>query len=41
MKKNSILVKMVLMSTLTVGTMFGFTACSDDSDLMNNSANPH
>jgi hypothetical protein len=40
MKKNSILVKMVLMSTLTVGTMFGFTACSDDSDLMNDSATP-
>ncbi|MBP5798532.1 MAG: hypothetical protein J6W43_01305 [Prevotella sp.] len=39
MKKNSILVKMVLMSALTVGTMFGFTACSDDSDLMNNSEN--
>ncbi|MBP5800173.1 MAG: hypothetical protein J6W43_09745 [Prevotella sp.] len=39
MKKNSILVKLVLMSTLTVGTMFGFTACSDDSDLMNDSAN--
>ncbi|MBO7128520.1 MAG: hypothetical protein J6W05_01950 [Prevotella sp.] len=39
MKKNSILVKLVLMSTLTVGTMFGFTACSDDSDLMKDSAN--
>ena len=36
-KKN--LVKMVLMSTLTAGTMFGFTACSDDSDLVNDNFN--
>ena len=41
MKKISVLVKQVLMSTLTAG-MFAvsFTACSDDSDLMseNNAA---
>ena len=30
MKKNSILVKTVLMSMLTAGTTFAFTACSDD-----------
>ena len=30
MKKNSILVKTLLMSMLTAGTTFAFTACSDD-----------
>lgn len=33
-KKN--LVKMALMSSLTAGTMFAFTACSDDLNEMNN-----
>ncbi|MBP5798670.1 MAG: hypothetical protein J6W43_02020, partial [Prevotella sp.] len=40
MKKISVLVKQVLMSTLTAGMFaMSFTACSDDSDLMNNSEN--
>ena len=37
MKKNSILVKSVLMSIITAVTV-SFTACTDDADLMNESA---
>jgi len=33
MKKNSILVKTVLMSMLTAATFTGFTSCQDDLDL--------
>ena len=43
MKKTSVLVKQVLMSTLTAGIFaFGFTACSDelDSEAMNNAVTP-
>ena len=40
MKKISVLVKQVLMSTLTAGMFaMSFTACSDDSDLMSEGAN--
>jgi hypothetical protein len=38
MKKNSVLVKLMLMSIITVGAMFNFTACSDDSDLISEGA---
>ena len=34
MKKNSVLVKQVLMSTLTAGMFaFSFSSCSDETDL--------
>ena len=38
MKKNSIMVKVVLMSTLTAGTMFGFSSCSDDVEALDNAS---
>ena len=41
MKKNSVMVKQVLMSIVTAGIMtFGFTACSDELSMENNEGAP-
>lgn len=40
MKKNSILVKTVLMSMLTAGSVFSFTSCADDLEIDKAPVNP-